>query len=118
MTAGVITLNQVAARLPAVEVACNRCDRRGKLHTARLLAQHGPAMPVPALLRLIAADCPRMQARRMHDVCGVNLPELSAVLTFKVGSSDHVFGTVSPTQRGRAWRRSSSPDWAPDTPAP
>jgi hypothetical protein len=74
---GVVLLGQVAARLPVLEVACNRCDRRGRQNTARLLAEHGAYMPVPVLLRTIAAGCPRMQAGQLHDVCGVHLPQLS-----------------------------------------
>ena len=35
---GVITLGQVAARLPVLEVACNR---RGRLRTDRLVLEHG-----------------------------------------------------------------------------
>jgi hypothetical protein len=75
-SAGVVTLGQVAVRLPVLEVSCNRCDRRGRLHTDRLIAEHGPDMPIPELRRLIAADCPRMIAGRMHDVCGVRFPRL------------------------------------------
>jgi hypothetical protein len=75
--AGVVSLGQVAARLPMLEVSCNRCDRRGRMHTDRLIAEHGPDMPIPQLRRLIAADCPRMIAGRMHDVCGVRFPGLS-----------------------------------------
>jgi hypothetical protein len=41
------------------------------------MAEHGADMPVPVLLRTIAADCPRMQAAQVHDVCRVHLPELS-----------------------------------------
>jgi hypothetical protein len=74
---GVVTLGQVVARLPVLDVACNRCDRRGRLHTHRLIAEHGPDVPIPELRRLIAADCPRMIAGRMHDVCGVRFPGLS-----------------------------------------
>jgi hypothetical protein len=37
---GVVTLGEVAARLPVLEVACNRCDRRGRLRTDRLVAEH------------------------------------------------------------------------------
>ena len=72
MPAGTITLGQVAARLPVLDVACNRCDRRGRLHAARLLATHGPGLPMPDLRRILAADCPRMIAGRVHDVCGVH----------------------------------------------
>ena len=53
---GVVTLGQVAARLQVLEVACNRCDRRGRLHTARLLAEHGAGLPMPELRRIIAAN--------------------------------------------------------------
>jgi hypothetical protein len=72
MPAGVVLLGQVAARLPFLEFACNRCDRRGRLSTARLVAEHGPDMPVPELLRILSADCPRRQAMErgfIADVC-------------------------------------------------
>jgi hypothetical protein len=74
--AGVVLLGAVAARLPMLEVACNRCSRRGRLRTDRLLAEHGPTMPMPQLRRVIAADCPRMIADHVHDVCGVRFPGL------------------------------------------
>jgi hypothetical protein len=37
MPPGFVTLGQAAARLPLLTVACNRCERAGKLSTARLL---------------------------------------------------------------------------------
>jgi hypothetical protein len=76
MPVGVVTLSQAAARLSVLEVACNRCDRCSSMHTSRLLATHGPGLPMPDLRRIIAADCPRMIANQMHDVCGVHFPEL------------------------------------------
>jgi hypothetical protein len=74
---GVVTLGQVAGRLAVLEASCNRCDRRGRLWTDRLLAEHGPDLPTPELRRIVAADCPRMIAEQMHDVCGVHFPGLS-----------------------------------------
>jgi hypothetical protein len=44
MPPGVVLLDQVAAHLQALEVACNRCDRRGRLRTARLLVGDPAAM--------------------------------------------------------------------------
>lgn len=76
-SAGVVVLGEVAVRLPMIDVACNRCDRRGRLLSGRLVAEHGATIPVPVLLRSIAADCPRMRAAQLHDVCGVHLPQLS-----------------------------------------
>jgi hypothetical protein len=73
---GFVTLGQIADRLPVLDVSCNRCDRRGRISTARLMATHGAALPVPELPHLIAADCPRMMAGQLHDVCGVHFPGL------------------------------------------
>ncbi len=81
MPRGVITLGEVAAKAERVEIACRRCDQRGVLRTDRLIAEHGPGIPVPALLRLLAADCPRMQADKMHDICAVHMPALSRLMT-------------------------------------
>lgn len=74
---GVVLLNQVATRPTVIDVACNRCDRCGRLHSARLMLKHRCDMPVPRLLRIIATYCPRMQASRVHTVCGIHLPQLS-----------------------------------------
>src|SRR4051812_13663265 len=44
-----------------LEIVCNRCDRHGRLSTARLLREHGN-IPGPVLLERLSADCPRRQA--------------------------------------------------------
>jgi hypothetical protein len=48
-----------AAGLTMAEVSSNRCERRGRLSIARLLAEHGHALPGPELRHVTAADCPR-----------------------------------------------------------
>lgn len=73
---GAVLLGQVADQLPVLEIACHRCDRRGRLYTDRLMAVHGPDMPMPELLRLLSADCPRRSAGSWHDVCGAHFPGL------------------------------------------
>ena len=80
MGRGVVTLGEVAAKAGRVEIACRRCDRRGVLRTDRLVAEYGDGIPIPAMLRLIAADCPRMRVDKMHDVCGVHMPVLSMLM--------------------------------------
>jgi len=80
MASGVVTLGEIADRLPALDVACNRCDRRGRLRTDSLMAKHGPSLPIPELRRIVAADCPRMQAGHIHDVCGIHFPGLSGLV--------------------------------------
>jgi hypothetical protein len=75
----VLTLEDVVPRLPVLNVACNRCERRSRLRSDWLLAEHGPALSMPTLLRILAGDCPRMQAAQMSDVCGAHFPGLSAL---------------------------------------
>jgi hypothetical protein len=74
---GYITLGELARFRTAVNVACNRCERRGRLGVARLIALNGSHMPVPELRRAIAADCPLMQANKRHDRCGIHFPGLA-----------------------------------------
>jgi len=74
--AGVVLLGSVAARLTMLDISCNRCDRHGRLRIDRLLAEHGPNLPMPDLRYIIAADCPKMIAGQIHDVCGVHFPGL------------------------------------------
>jgi hypothetical protein len=77
MPSGVTTLGGLARLRSGLDVACNRCDRRGRLSVRRLLAEHGPDLPVPELRRIIAADCPKMIEGKMHDVCGIHFPGLA-----------------------------------------
>ena len=79
MASGVVSLGQAAAHFSLLTVACNRCERAGRLRTDRLLAEHGPALPMPRLRQIVAADCPRMIAGHMHDVCGVHFPGLAGI---------------------------------------
>ncbi len=79
MPHGFVTLGQIAARLPMLDGACNHCDRRGRLRTARLMVEHGPDLPMPELGHIVAADCPRIMAGRLHDVCGVHFPGLAGL---------------------------------------
>jgi hypothetical protein len=55
MSPGCITLGDLARFRTVINVACNSCERRGRLNIARLIAEHGPRLPVPELRRIIAA---------------------------------------------------------------
>jgi hypothetical protein len=51
-----------------VELACRKCERRGRLSRARLVDQYGIDKPLPDLLAEIA-KCERRG--NFHDACGV-----------------------------------------------
>jgi hypothetical protein len=76
---GSILLGDVAARTETIEIACGACDRHGTLRTDRLLADHGPAMTMPTLLRLLVGDCPKLAANNLHERCDPHCPTLSAL---------------------------------------
>ena len=77
---GAVTLAELAGRLPMLEVACSRCERRGRLNVAKLIERHGPDTRLPDLLVILAGDCPRTHALSVHERCGVNYPQLLAAL--------------------------------------
>jgi hypothetical protein len=71
-----------------LDVLCNRCERYDRLRNGTLLSKHGPALAVPTLRGIVAADCLRMIENRMHDVCGVHFPQLSRLVWWgKTGSA-------------------------------
>jgi hypothetical protein len=78
-----ISLGQVAYHLSLLDLKCDRCGRSGRFRVGRLLARHGPDLPLPTLRRILAANCPKMQAQQAHDVCGAHFPGLS---TLKLGT--------------------------------
>ena len=59
-----------------LEVARNRCERRGRLRIERLIAEHGAG--VLDLRAIITADCARMRspATSIYDRRCVHFPEL------------------------------------------
>jgi len=73
-----ITLGDMQAKgMTMLEVACRRCERRGRLSIARLIAKYG-ADDTVNLSAAIAHDCPRIQkpSANIYDLCGVMFPEL------------------------------------------
>jgi hypothetical protein len=80
---GSILLGEVAQHLDSVDIRCNFCPRVGKANVGRLMHEHGPDLPIPTLLRLLSADCPRCLAARIAEPCGAHLPELADVFVPK-----------------------------------
>ncbi len=58
MPRDVILLGEIAAHLEMLEVRCGRRDRHGPLRVDRLLAEHGPDVPVGSVMPALVGDCP------------------------------------------------------------
>ena len=65
-----------AAGYRQIDVACTKCDRRGRVSVARLLAEYGPDMSLPDVREHVAVGCPRLQSVSISDLCGVKFPTL------------------------------------------
>jgi hypothetical protein len=83
---GTILLGDVAARTDHLTISCRACPRRGRLRTDKLLIEHGAAMGIPDLLRILAGDCPRLGSTDITKRCDVHAPDLQALFA-TVGTS-------------------------------
>ncbi len=75
-TKGAVTLGELAGRLDQLEVRCRRCQRRGRLRLARLIADHGAGTGVPELAVRLAAGCPKAETPDLGERCWVYFPQL------------------------------------------
>jgi hypothetical protein len=75
-----LRLGDVADRFPMLEVACDRCERRGRVNLVRLVKEHGRGLSMLRVPWIVMAgkNCERMlMGKDEDDPCGVHFPELS-----------------------------------------
>ena len=65
MRGDAVTLGDLVGKITMLEVACRRCERRGRLRLSRLIEQHGH-------MRLILPrDCPKAEAPSVGERCSI-----------------------------------------------
>lgn len=74
------TLSDLRPEVTHLEVACTRCDRRGRLSIRRLIAEHGAETSIHAATEGINADCARRDEHALRDRCDVYFPGLAGLL--------------------------------------
>jgi hypothetical protein len=77
---GAITFGDLAGRLDRLNVACDKCGRRGRYALARMIEQRGRDGKLVDLLAEVTADCPKKQADNMGDQCAARFPDLARVM--------------------------------------
>ena len=80
---GAILLGELVGRLDMLDVAAASVLGAAAYGVARLLEDHGPAMPLPQLRSIVAADCAGWTAQQIHQQCGVMFPGLPAAFPAK-----------------------------------
>lgn len=76
---GAVALGEVAAKATHLDIACSRCERRGRYALARLVASHGPDFAMTDLGNELA-NCPHRNATSHGERCDVYFPGLAAIM--------------------------------------
>ncbi|SAL20950.1 hypothetical protein AWB70_01080 [Caballeronia cordobensis] len=76
---GAVLLGEVAERASHIEIACSRCDRKGRYRVAKLVARLGEDFPMTDLGAELA-DCPRRSMAAHHERCDVYFPTLVQIM--------------------------------------
>jgi hypothetical protein len=79
MKKGAVPLGAVAALATHLEVACTRCERRGRYRLARLVVTYGSDFPMTDLGTAIT-DCTRRTATAVQDRCDIYFPDLPKIM--------------------------------------
>jgi len=66
-----------------LEVACSRCERRGRYRLDNLIARHGAGAPVRVIVPELTADCPQRETVVLMERCDILFPGLGAL--FRTG---------------------------------
>jgi hypothetical protein len=59
-----------------VDLACTKCERRGRLLRDKLIAQYGADIVLPDLRERLARASKCERVGKMHDPCGAYYPAL------------------------------------------
>ena len=74
------TLANLRSEVTRLDVACSRCDRRGRLDVARLIEQHGSGATLRDAVAGINAQCPNREAHGVMEPCDIYFPGLGEML--------------------------------------
>ena len=73
---GSITLGELEGKLTMLDVACRRCERRGRVSLSRLIEERGADMGLPDLWESLAGDCPQARSAALNNRCAIYYPQL------------------------------------------
>ena len=76
---GSITLGELRGKLDLLDIACHRCERRGRVSLAGLIEEHGADTGLPDLWERLAGDCQHARSTALNNRCAIYYPQLPAV---------------------------------------
>lgn len=99
MGKGAVTLGDLRGRPAMLEIACEKCGRKGRLSVARLIGECGEDMGLPTLLATLCRDSPKRRGYSVYDRCAAALAPTVKNASFAVGEDDFVnFSCILPVE--------------------
>jgi hypothetical protein len=77
---GSLTPRDLAGKVDALAVACDKCGRSGPYRVAKLADTIGWDGKLTDWLYHLTADCPRKRSPGLSDPCGARCPDLPKVM--------------------------------------
>jgi len=76
MLSSLSRLGEIATRASMLQVACSRCERRGRYRLDTLIARHGADAGARVIVPELTADCPQRGSAALMGRCDMLFPEL------------------------------------------
>jgi hypothetical protein len=67
MAKNVLLLSDLIGRAHMLDLACGRCERRGRLCVARLSREYAPETPLATLRQAQIGDCPNRNSQQEQE---------------------------------------------------
>src|SRR5438477_11531859 len=97
---GSIMLGELQGKLTTLDIACHRCERRGRVSLARLIEEHGADTGLPDLWESLAGDCPNAHTTALHSRCAIYYPQCRRCFC-RARKPDRRYGPSSATATSR-----------------
>ena len=78
---GAIIFGDLIGKLDVLQVACDKCGRKGRCPVTRLIERRGRDAKEVDFLAEITADCPKKQSGNLNYMCAARCPDLPRVMS-------------------------------------
>jgi len=75
-----LIFGDIEAKLDVLRVECTKCPRKGRYSVRKLIEKYGRQANMMKWKEQLNGDCPRRDARSMHEHCDLVCPDLPRVL--------------------------------------
>ena len=75
-----LIFGDIEGKLDVLRVECTKCARKGRYSVSSLIEKYGRKANMMKWKEQLNGDCPKRDARSMHECCDLICPDLPKVL--------------------------------------